>query len=523
MSSRNPDWYPTRLVDVGDNSSSCSHIRLIETAGEHPAGPYATLSHCWGSANFIKLERSTVNHFQKGIPMIELPKTFRDAITVARHLGIRYLWIDSLCILQDEDDTSDWLKEASLMREVYAGSYCNLSALAARDSAEGLFFDRDPRVSHAQIKLRAKELGYQQDYLDCDVVERYFWKDHVSGCVINKRAWVLQERVLPPRVLHFGREQLFWECKETDAAETYPDGLPGFLEMVYYTNFKNLDLATRNKGSRSRASWHNYDSVSGYHELWHILVYAYSEARMTKPSDKLIALSGLAKEFAVLTQDIYVVGMWQKFLASELLWRALYAEGHDVNPTSRPSTYRAPSFSWASIDGAVVFSQATNSNLLIEVVDVQLKHVTDDVTGLVSDGFLDLKGQLKPVRILARTWRTRQVYDLESDGVMVGGPRESHRQSLEVLIDVDPKGFESENTAQALYYMPVAIDIQPHTDSLQLLLFEVASREQGTFRRIGIARTRQKEDISQLLQKTTEPEALPCRHYINGLHTIRVI
>src|SRR5579859_4557773 len=142
VEARKESWYPTRLLDLGVENAMVDDVRLIVTATEPPAGRYATLSHCWGSAQFIQLNRSTFNQLRGGIHVNEMPKTFSDAVQVTRRLGIRYLWIDSLCIFQDKDDLSDWLAEAALMHKVYSYSFCNISAAAATDPSKGLFFSR---------------------------------------------------------------------------------------------------------------------------------------------------------------------------------------------------------------------------------------------------------------------------------------------------------------------------------------------------------------------------------------------
>jgi len=143
---------PTRVLDVGDDSSQ--HVVLIETGSRQ--GRYVALSHCWGPPEKrpLRTTKNTLTDHLDGIAIEALPKTFKDAVTITRALGVRYLWIDSLCIMQDSQE--DWEKEASQMREVYQFSYCNIAGTDARDSTEGLIFDRPlgiPETVELDVRL----------------------------------------------------------------------------------------------------------------------------------------------------------------------------------------------------------------------------------------------------------------------------------------------------------------------------------------------------------------------------------
>ena len=116
-------------------------FRIIHSNKTLPDGPYLTLSHRWGTAKFVKLEQSKLKEFEQGLKIADLPRTFRDAIVVTRRLGCKYLWIDSLCIIQDSP--ADWSHEAGLMGEVYANSLCNIAATGSITSDEGCFMERN--------------------------------------------------------------------------------------------------------------------------------------------------------------------------------------------------------------------------------------------------------------------------------------------------------------------------------------------------------------------------------------------
>jgi hypothetical protein len=155
-------WYPTRLLDVGDMLSDKQTVRLVHSAEEPLSGRYCTLSHCWGKSVFLQLNKDTADALRSGI---------------------------SLCIMQD--DRSDWFREANRMHLVYSKSYCNFAASASADSSQGLFRER---LSHTlqptQVNLCVKGLGDKHEQVRCDIYDFYFWLHNVSHCVVNKRGWV---------------------------------------------------------------------------------------------------------------------------------------------------------------------------------------------------------------------------------------------------------------------------------------------------------------------------------------------
>ncbi|KAF4925691.1 hypothetical protein CGCVW01_v003441 [Colletotrichum viniferum] len=490
-------WYPTRLLDLSAPDLAFDTLRLIVTSDEalECKQRYTTLSHCWGSAQFVQLKKSTYGQFRKRIQLSDLPKTFREAVEVTRRLGIRYLWIDSLCILQDRDDLSDWLVEAALMHKVYSHSYCNISAAGSQDSSKGLFFKRDSRLSlAADVTICAEGLGIGEDYVDCTIIDLEFWSHAVGQCPLNKRGWVLQERLLSPRVLHFGRDQLYWECRDHAAAECYPEGLPETLRNGVPAKFKRLNLAVPSSDADPEEAVDPF----AYHRIWNSIVRSYSDTHLTKASDKLIALSGIAKDFQTKINDTYVVGMWYSTLESSLLWHVSRQSQIDGSPSVRPELYRAPTFSWASIDGRINTAGPSKENLLIEVFDLHLDHVSQDTTGLVTGGYLDLKCQPGSFQMMVNYIGELQQLFLKVGGTIV---KSKHKKDWDngvlVHLDVGQKSFDNENTAGSLYYVP-SQEQTTADDPLSYLLLVAVDETQTTFRRIGIAVTAEAEEIGLL-------------------------
>ena len=295
-------WYPSRLLDLGPIGEDIPTIKVVETETvDMQSSPYITLSHCWGTSTIQALTRSSYDEYRNGVFISALPKTFQDAIVVARRLGIRFLWIDSLCIIQDDIGLADWLKEAPQMDKVYTNAQYNISAAGSNDSSQGLFFSRS--AENLQVKKLALCLDPSKWSQENPPLTRYiitdffFWENELAQAPLHRRGWVVQERLLAQGVIHFGRDQLFWECQETDACEAYPSGLPSILNIGANTKFKGLDPKIDGKKLREQGP-HDSESAFFAYEIWSRIVKAYSKCLLTKPEDKLIAISGIAKKLS---------------------------------------------------------------------------------------------------------------------------------------------------------------------------------------------------------------------------------
>lgn len=384
-------WYPTRLIKISRWSNK---LRLIFTKDEQPDEPYLTLSHCWGKSNFIQLTQSTKSDFLKDIPYSKLPKTFQDAISVARFLGVYYIWIDSLCIIQGEESLADWKHEAAEMDKVYSHATLNISATGASDGSKGLFFPRSADAMELlEIELdHPMRWQFSQKYT---LIDHDYWKRLVSDEPLIRRAWVVQERLLAPRVLHFGSKQLFWEC-QSDACEDFPMGPPEVLGRGDQQNlFKCRD--------ESITQLTEFQHSSPAHAVWQRALNSYTHASLTKSEDKLIAIAGIACELSPDISDGYIAGLWKEHIATELLW---YVELDTVS--SRQKQYRAPSFSWASVDGGIVPGGWQKDDVLIEVQEAVAVTETSNPFGSVESGLVRVRGTLKRAGLTANYYRGKE-------------------------------------------------------------------------------------------------------------------
>ncbi|KAF2026804.1 HET-domain-containing protein, partial [Setomelanomma holmii] len=509
------------LLDFGDSRKSDALIRLIETADEEIApNGYCTLSHCWGQARLTQLNELTSTSLRSGICIDHFPRAFRDAIIITKRLGTRYLWIDSLCIKQDS--RSEWLRESALMHKVYSHSYCNISASASFDSSGGLFRTRNPRLLETtEVDLNVSGLDSGPQYVRCIVLDEFFWNNNLLNCVINSRGWVMQERLLTPRVLHFGEHQLFWECYEKDSCESSTHGLASVYATQLAFRFKELDLFPYMK---------NMANVATY-TIWDKIIQMYSQTMLTIPGDKLVALFGVAKRMADAINDEYVAGIWRKRLVVTLPWCCPFQRQVDGSPSVRPKSYRAPTWSWASLDGMVEMLVVEtlgddDRNITIQVEDVQLQYATEDTTGIVTGGWLDLKGPLRPMQLSKLGDTTFKTWHMVPNGVRVR-PQDPSKLGPNVYFDEAPFGdgaFDIDNVEQRLFYMTCRL---PSKDSkyMHMLLLRLADGDTKLFERFGVAIASDGDDQEMLQADLKEKvkSLLPCLRYENGLHTIRII
>lgn len=290
------------------------HWRLIETTKDIQAGtalPYMTLSYRWGAHPKILLKSSSLESFKSENSIGQLPLTFRDAIGVVRHFGIRYLWIDSLCIIQDS--VPDWKAEAPMMRYVYGNSTCNLAATASYDPDEGLFRERDSAEMVPHVVESTLTNGSLRKHL---IVTVGYWSSRIVDGGLHSRGWVFQECFLAPRVMYFTKDQLMWECTETHGCEAFPDG----VQLTLSTKL-DVEKAFEN----NVAKFVNFD-LGPYPQsgVWMFLVNKYTSTKLTRPDDRLYAFSGIAKLFQEITGYKYLAGLWQEDLLHQLGWYVSY-------------------------------------------------------------------------------------------------------------------------------------------------------------------------------------------------------
>lgn len=297
-------------------------------------GSYATLSHCWGESRPLELTRANYDAFQKIISYKSLPKTFQDAVTVTRLLGLRYLWIDSLCIVQK--DKRDWEEQCTEMKRIYKDSFVTLAGAASSGCDDGFL---SPRLASYDVAIPLSD-GRKS----CEVVlshsgvdENPLYPSPEPNSPLSTRAWVLQERLLSGRVLYFGTNKMYLECFTNVRFDNYH----------YPTNWQFADVDMVVKSSIDRLGSH-----TECFEYWATLVVTYSELHLTYITDRLPALSGLASDFRSVTDAHYLAGVWCEDMPRALTWYVPPWEKATAVSSSTPS-YIAPSWSWAAAEFGV--------------------------------------------------------------------------------------------------------------------------------------------------------------------------
>ena len=382
-------FYPSRLIELyTSDSKHCLRIRTHDFG----TSPYATLSYCWGSVDVFRLTSANFLSLQDNIPFENLPRTIRDAISITFGLGIQYLWVDSLCIIQDSIE--DWERESARMGDVYRNGLVNIAATGATHANEGTVYERHPwrlQPSLGYVSLRGTISSFHH------IFSTTTWVDVVASAPLNSRGWVLQERLLAPRTLHFSPTQVFWECRTLCSNESWPGGIPGTMTPRILTNAKILKRELFLPIKPSTAGELTGPMVGQIHQMWRNIVALYSSCKLTRSSDKLIALSGLAQYVQRFIDDEYLAGLWRRELLYDLLW---HANSSRVIPNTRPAEYRAPSWSWASIDGDVtyplsmVWDQILNSTPVANIIEASVEPAGAECTGKLEAGSIKLSASL---------------------------------------------------------------------------------------------------------------------------------
>lgn len=385
------NYLPRRVIDVG--SEADSQLRLFVPSAPRKGEKYVTLSHCWGKENVSQLLSSNFSALLEEIPFESLSRTFQHAVIITRRLGVRYLWIDSLCIIQDSPN--DWETQSSFMSRIYWSSFCNISATAAENGSQGLFFPHDVDA----LTPRYISLNIGQTSLTYRIYDDTIWDNGVINAPLNKRAWVCQERLLSPRNLHFGSNQLFWECGELSACEQFPQG-------DHQEDFHSA-LSTKQEFAVAIPDTKKEGSLLHILEMWNDIIILYTQGLLTFSTDKLVAISGVASIMSLTIGVRYLAGLWDTHLTKQLVWIV-----RGMGQSS--SVYIAPSWSWASIDGPVWYLFAAGpeddsdsqhidvkeqETDLIEIIEATIKAATDNPFSQVASGHLTVRGKLVAGRL----------------------------------------------------------------------------------------------------------------------------
>jgi hypothetical protein len=478
---------PTRILRISGPKEVSLYVTTNETSH------YMCLSHCWGQLPVLQTTSLTLAAFQTQIPWEELPRTFQEAISFTHRLGCMYLWIDSLCIVQDS--VNDWRHEGSKMASIYKSASLTLAATRSSDSKGGCF-----------VKSKAGHLSRGWKYTDprdntyeihtrqaLDHVEFMKWR-----LPLSTRAWAFQERLLSPRVLHFTENELIWECSERIECEC-----SGIHETAWDKPNKRI----------LRPNLWTEQPLVEVDRQWQDIVSLYKAKCLTFDKDTFPALQGLAKMVPPKLGS-YLAGLWRHTLASNLTWYVL-----DDEPMARHKEWHAPTWSWASstrpigwtnIDWHRSSRDRATCVTYITVVNAKVSAIGDDVTGEIKSGEILIRGrglfgqahysEQRPFSEFCLDLRCpdgRQLVISRSEtDTSCQVPDFPEPCSLEVFLDYDFTAagqYRVPNGAEILAMRIEKYSFKAQTRSVWLLL-KYCSHDSDSFERIGILQDHNSRD-----------------------------
>lgn len=480
-------FLPTRVVDLGEDLVPTADISLLETKGAQ--GEYMTLSYCWGEKRYhprLKTTVATLNNFKSKILFSALPLTMQHAVILTRRLKCRYLWIDSLCIVQDNDE--DWKKEAGKMCNIYSFSALTIVACSS-DGCSGGIFGKQSYSTSSQIPYKDTFVNVSDDYT----------RDHQPDLLLHQsqnldpvhtRAWTLQEAVLSHRTVFFTSQELRWECNTRRLCECghFKKTFPATIndpEEWQYENYRIWRLD----------DFFPVTSPADAYQLWVYIYHSYSSRALAVDSDRLVALAGLARRFAQIMKtrfgrdEKYLAGLWKGSLPRDLLWHIepLALSMVPGRRHERPKVWRAPSWSWASMeaDSHCLFFRDLQSRMEIEDSSVEI--AGPDIYGQVKPGPQNYLRLTAPVLFKVR-------FKFDAGEMMARKFPFIVYQDCDLRVAVlhvdDDLGQDTDDYIRMNHSQlaVLVVGFSPGGDTHEVLILKSTIGKRNTFERIGMAR-----------------------------------
>ncbi|KAK1064174.1 hypothetical protein LTR12_005911 [Friedmanniomyces endolithicus] len=468
---------PSRLLWVPPYGSDATNLAVREArlSEYQPGVPYISLSHRWGSPKQLLLKTTNRATLRRSIPLAGLKKSIQDAITIVQRLGVSYLWVDTLCILQD--DPQDLAREIADMHNIYSNAVCNIAASDAEADDEGCFVHRDPAlVTQYRVRLIVDPSGEARHVLHRG------WQpasDSVDSSVLASRGWVFQERLLSRRLLHCTKQGLVWECFDTEPSEMFPEGQ---LERLGHPHSRLKAALVKEEPSIYGSKLLNED--------WPTIVQYYTVCNLTYSQDKLKALAGISAMIQEVTDDEYVAGFWKSRLLWSLCWVPM-----TLNPRRFPSTSSpAPSWSWASVQGTIYLPGyiSDRERLLISLEGIRSVSAPPDAKSLDKRPILDIQGHILDAewepfgpwdsatsptgRLLVSSKRAvREFKDWETDQISYDDSSKAPRSGIQLL-----PVYESDLATTGLVLAALEGE-DVHCDAVKYSVGRVVRQRIGTF------------------------------------------
>jgi hypothetical protein len=331
---------PSRLVKIDNLSNSIQVVPVVDYSDIR----YAALSYCWGGDDSMKLTHTNLELWSRSLSQSELPKTLSDAITFTKKLGLQYIWIDRMCIIQDDEE--DKAREIARMPGIFYGAYVTISATNASNCSEGFLHNFDDLAKNVQAKISLR-------YNCADRGEGRIVLDNLKGKAgvrdsVARRAWTLQEQQLSRRLISCKYDRVDLECLQSRILHRYRVSAPFSINCVT-SQLRGIRLNFLVDPGLS--------SERQMMRRWNYLVRRYSSRKLSYPEDKLPAISAIVECFSGQLRIAghhsadrgpkYLAGLWDSQFPAALLWRVRRVS------SPRPPSYRAPSWSWAAVDDTI--------------------------------------------------------------------------------------------------------------------------------------------------------------------------
>jgi Heterokaryon incompatibility protein (HET) len=504
---------PTRVIDVGTSENSQNPFLFI-TQGQ--CGQWVTLSHCWGSATPAMTTTETLSAHCRHIIPRDLPPLYRDAVEITRRLRYRYLWIDSLCILQDS--IPDWRSESAEMGAIYRNAVLNISADASPDPDCGIFESanskRGPAVPLLSLACRSST-GQTEGSVDIHSMLKRTQNENP----LHERAWVVQENMFSPRKLHYEADEIWWSCETTRyCCESDPDmnriistdkGPHSIFQMPLLSQFG------------VKPAEEDVEKVSStVLSLWYRKIVDYAARQITYNSDRFPAIAGLAKEVAAHTGYQYKAGLWLEDVHAGLLWNA---------PRVGVDARHAPTWSWAVIDnrrlklekygvnGVVSRRLVRKDKFRANIVEIYVRNVNDDPFGQVESAYITTEGRWRSVEWREKPtpvcdcWNDRR-YLLDRHRRIDRLPEEKLTAPSQTVCSLDEavivNDFMADMARRRVIYMQVGRSVDAGArwgDAYErfALVLEPTGRVDNEYRRIGTAQIPEDDGMADGWEKKT--------------------
>ncbi|KAK3399923.1 heterokaryon incompatibility protein-domain-containing protein [Sordaria brevicollis] len=415
-SSNAPKYTPKRLLEISRSLHGSPCVTIVEAS---TPVTYAALSYKWGGIHEPRLTRSRIYGATASglkLSLEALPQTIADAVKVAEALGINHLWVDALCIIQDDD--ADKAREIGQMAHIYRHATITILASRANSASEGFLHCRHGKVCHENaggsslsrwdFRLPFRTSSNEQSSIILTERGNVFVDDEP----LVTRAWAFQEALLSPHIISYGRVRTVFHCSHAEQWQAYwymfsdNGNLRPVRDITRLRQHFRKILSRPYTGSNQKHDEQPEDyetDRSRIMEDWYTLLHLYTERELTNPRDRLNAVAALAEVFAQRLEDEYVAGFWRSDPLRALLWMQVRRSGWDI--PKRPINFCGPTWSWASMAGEVYFLEATSlrrdRDLRILDWHVQLGNDANKF-GAVDSGFLKIRAKVAHCTITSR-------------------------------------------------------------------------------------------------------------------------